>query len=140
MAEAKTRATEASVDAYLDARASGDQRADCAMLMALLSRVTGEQPRMWGPSIVGYGAYRYTYESGRSGESCLAGFAVRGRELVVYLSAEGEDQAALLSRLGKHRMGKSCLYLKRLADVDAALLEKLIAGSVAELKRRYPAA
>jgi hypothetical protein len=92
---------------------------------------------MWGPSIVGYGSYRYTYESGRTGEMCLAGFAIRGRELVVYLVPEGRDQEALLSKLGKHKMSKSCLYFKRLADLDKAILEALVANSVQKLTRRY---
>lgn len=138
MAEIKTKATGASVDDYLAARASEAQRADCERLMALFSRVTRQPPKMWGPSIVGYGSYRYTYESGRTGEICLAGFAIRGREIVVYLSAEGEEQRALLSRVGKHKMGKSCLYFKRLADVDLPVLEQLVALSCAETRRRYP--
>ena len=94
---------------------------------------------MWGPTIVGYGLYRYTYESGRTGEMCRTGFAIRGRDLVVYLLAEDPGQKARLAKLGKHKMGKSCLYFKRLADLDSAVLEKLVAGSVAELRRRYPA-
>jgi hypothetical protein len=92
---------------------------------------------MWGPSIVGYGSYRYTYESGRTGEMCLAGFAIRGRELVIYLVPEGREQEALLSKLGKHKMSKSCLYFKRLADLDKNILEALVANSVLKLTRRY---
>jgi hypothetical protein len=92
---------------------------------------------MWGPSIVGYGSYRYTYESGRTGEAPLAGFAIRGRQLVVYLVTEGDKQKSLLSRLGKHNIGKSCLYFKKLADLDPSVLEQLVAGSVAEVRRRY---
>jgi hypothetical protein len=92
---------------------------------------------MWGPSIVGYGVYRYTYESGRSGEMPLVGFAIRGRELVVYLTAGSEAQRALLAELGPHRMGKSCLYVKRLADLDAGVLERLVVGSVGEVRRRH---
>jgi hypothetical protein len=91
---------------------------------------------MWGPSIVGYGSYSYKYESGRTGESCLTGFAVRGKELVVYIVAESQEQQALLAKLGKHKMGKACLYFKRLADLDINVLEKLVSGSVAEIKRR----
>jgi hypothetical protein len=93
---------------------------------------------MWGPSIVGYGSYTYRYESGHSGEACLTGFAVRGRELVVYIVAENPAQVELLAKLGKHKMGKACLYFKRLTDIDVKVLEALIAGSVAEVKRRYP--
>lgn len=138
MAQAKTQASDASVEAYISSRARADQRADCMALMAVLGDITGEVPRMWGPSIVGYGSYRYRYESGRTGESCLTGFAIRGRELVVYLTAEGGEQPVLLGRLGKHRMGQSCLYFKRLADLDLIVLRQLVAGSIAELRRRYP--
>jgi hypothetical protein len=137
MAENKTKPTGASVKDYLASRASDQQRVDCQELMALLKRVTQKSPKMWGPSIVGYGSYRYTYESGRTGEAPLAGFAIRGRELVVYLDAEGSQQKALLSKVGKHRVGKSCLYFKQLADLDKAVLEQLVAVSVAEVMRRY---
>ena len=138
MAETKTKPTGASVDAYLASRANPEQMADCKAIMAICRRVTKRQPKMWGPSIVGYGSYTYRYESGHSGDACLAGFAVRGRELVVYILAESPEQAALLARLGKHKMGKSCLYFKRLADLDVSVLEALIAASVAEVQRRYP--
>lgn len=137
MAENKTKPTDASVEDHIASRASEQQRADCRELMALLQKVTGERPTMWGPSIVGYGVYRYTYESGRTGEAPLAGFAIRGRDLVVYLVAEDDEQRSLLSKLGKHKMGKSCLYFKRLADLDESVLEQLVAGSVADVRRRY---
>jgi hypothetical protein len=133
-----TQATTASIDEYLKSRASPEQLADCRTLMALLGRITGAAPKMWGPSIVGYGRYAYRYESGTSGESFLGGFAIRGRELVVYLSAESPGQAALLAHLGKHKIGRACLYLKRLADVDLTVLELLISAAVAELRRRHP--
>jgi hypothetical protein len=137
MAETKTKPTDASVDAYLASRAGPEQLTDCKAIMAMCKRVTRQLPYMWGPSIVGYGSYTYRYESGHSGDAPLAGFAVRGRELVVYLDIDDPGQAALLARLGKHKMGKSCLYFKRLADLDARVLEALIAGSVAGIKRRY---
>ena len=137
MAENKTKPTDASVEDYIASRASAQQRTDCHELMTLLKKVTRHSPRMWGPSIVGYGSYRYTYESGRTGEAPLTGFAIRGRELVVYLVAEGEEQRSLLSKLGKHKMGKSCLYFKQLADLDRSTLEKLIIGSIAGVRRRY---
>lgn len=140
MAEAKTKPTSASVEAYLAAKASPEQLADCTALMALLEKVTKQPPTLWGPSIVGYGRYQYRYESGRTGESCLTGFAVRGKDLVVYLVAEGPDQQALLARLGKHKMGKACLYFKRLADLDTQVLASLVAASVAEIQRRHPVA
>lgn len=107
MAENKTKPTGASVKDYIASRASDAQRTDCRALMALFKRVTRQPPRMWGPSIVGYGSYRYPYDSGRTSEAPLAGFAIRGRELIVYLSAEGKQQKALLSKVGPHSMGKT---------------------------------
>ena len=138
MARTKTRPTGASVAEYLASRASSEQLADCKAIMAMCKRITKQQPRMWGPSMVGYGSYTYRYESGHSGEAYLTGFAVRGRDLVVYLVADSPAQVKRLARLGRHKMGKSCLYLKRLADVDATVLEALIAESVAGVRRRYP--
>lgn len=135
MSENKTKPTRASVASYIASRADPQQRLDCRSLMAMLKRVTGAQPKMWGPSIVGYGSFPYTYDSGRSGVSPLAAFAIRGRELVVYVSMEGRAQKALLARLGKHKRGKVCLYFKRLADLDPAVLEKLVVGSIAEARR-----
>ncbi len=137
MAENKTKPTDASVDDYIASRANAQQQADCRALMALLKKVTRQSPRMWGPSIVGYGSYRYTYESGRTGEAPLVGFAIRGRDLVVYVLVESEEQQALLSRLGKHRMGKVCLYFRQLADLDRSVLERVVANSIAEVRERY---
>lgn len=137
MAELKTKATDASIEEYVESRANEEQKADCENLMVLLKRVTKEMPQMWGASIVGYGLYKYTYESGRTGEMCRTGFAIRGKELVVYLIVEGAEQEALLKQLGKHKMGKSCLYIKRLADIDVKILEQLVIGSLAQLKARY---
>jgi Domain of unknown function (DU1801) len=140
MAEAKTKPTSASAESYLAAKASPEQLADCKALMVLLKRVTKQAPKMWGPSIVGYGRYTYKYESGRTGESCLTGFAVRGKDLVVYLVAESSEQQVLLAKLGKHKMGKACLYFKRLADLDTKILETLVSESVAETKSRHTVA
>lgn len=137
MAENKTRFTQSSVEDYIASRANEQQRADCGELMALFASITGESPQMWGPSIVGYGSFRYQYDSGRSGEAPLASFAIRGRDLVVYLLPEGEEQKKLLSRLGKHSMGKSCLYFKRLADLDKTVLKQLVTDSIQRVTRRY---
>lgn len=137
MAENKTKATGASVDDYLAARASPEQLADCRELIVLLERMTGQPPLMWGPSIVGFGSYRYTYASGHSGVAPLTGFAIRGRDIVLYLVAEDATQAALLARLGKHKMTKSCLYFKRLGDLERQALEQLLVNSIAEVRRRY---
>ncbi len=136
MAENKTNATDANIEAYIASRANDQQVADCRVLMALFNKLTKQLPKMWGPSIVGYGSYRYTYESGRTGEAPLAGFAIRGRELVVYLDCE-ESDTSLLPTLGKHRMSKSCLYFKQLADLDVSILEQIVANSIASVRRRY---
>lgn len=137
MTENKTKATDASIEDYIASRANPQQKEDCQALMALLENLTGQSGKMWGPSIVGYGSYQYTYDSGRSGEAPLTGFAIRGRELVLYLSVDSEEQQALLTRLGKHKMGKSCLYFKQLADLNSSVLQQLIAGSITELRQRY---
>jgi hypothetical protein len=92
---------------------------------------------MRGPSIVGFGSHRYTYPSGHTGEAPLAGFAIRGRELVVYLACERDEQKSLLAQLVRHKMGKSCLYFKRLADLDKPVLEKLVVHSIADVRQRY---
>lgn len=137
MAENKTKPTDASVADYLASRANEQQRLDCRELLALFQKITRQPAKMWGPSIVGFGSYRYTYESGRTGEAPLAGFAIRGRELVVYLITEGDTQQSLLARLGKHKTSKACLYFKQLADLDRVVLEQLVISSVTEVKRRH---
>ena len=137
MAENKTKPTDASVDDYIASRANEQQHADCRKLMTLFKKVTRQSPKMWGPSIVGYGSYRYTYESGRTGEAPLAAFAIRGREFVIYLAPDGKTQSSLLSKLGKHKMTKGCLYFKQLSDLDYSVLEKLVTNSIAEVKRRH---
>lgn len=139
MAENKTKATTASVADYIASRAKGPQADDCKALNALFKKITRKPPKMWGPSIVGFGSYTYTYDSGRSGEAPLAGYAIRGRELVVYLGCEleGSKQQALLGKLGKHRTSKSCLYIKQLADIDGNVLEQLVVESIDEVKKKY---
>jgi hypothetical protein len=114
------------------------QRRDARTLCALLSRVTGETPAMWGASIVGFGRYHYRYESGREGESALVGFSPRAKELVLYLMADAAQHGDLLKRLGKHKAGKGCLYFKSLEGVDLAVLEELAAASVAQVRALYP--
>jgi hypothetical protein len=137
MAENKTKTTGASVDDYIAERGSEQQRADCHELIALMQKATRQLPRMWGPSIVGFGSYRYTYESGHSGEAPLAGFAIRGRELVLYVSPDKLANKSLLSGLGPHRTGKSCLYIKRLDELDRDVLTTLVNESVADVRRRH---
>jgi hypothetical protein len=137
MAENKTKPTNASVAQYIASRANAQQHADCHELMALFKKITRKSPRMWGPSMVGFGSFRYAYESGRTGEIPLACFAIRGRDLVVYLAVEGQKQKALLRKLGKHKMTKTCMHFRQLADIDKAVLEKLVLGSIAEVRERY---
>lgn len=140
MYEAKTKITEVSVARFLDAVADEERRRDCQTLVTLMSRVTGCPPRMWGSSIVGFDRYQYRYASGHQGESCVVGFSPRKGDLSVYLLAgyEAPETQALLARLGKHKVGKACLYLKRLADVQLPVLEELVARSVAETRSQHP--
>jgi hypothetical protein len=127
MAENKTKATTASVDAFLDAIPDPQRRADAGALRALMERASGEPAAMWGPSIVGFGRHHYKYESGREGDICRIGFSPRARELVLYGGFLRLPER--LARLGKYRAGKGCLYIKRLADVDAGELEAMAADA-----------
>ncbi|HEV7518085.1 MAG TPA: DUF1801 domain-containing protein [Thermoanaerobaculia bacterium] len=136
MAENKTKATEASVESYLSAIEDDARRRDCEALAKLMTRATQEQPKMWGTSIVGFGSYHYKYESGREGDSCLTGFSSRKGDISIYLLAGFPRREELLAKLGKHKMGKGCLYVRKLGDVDQKVLEQLIADSVTERKRR----
>ena len=138
MSVLKTKPTKVSAESHIAAIANEEQRNDAQILVALMRRVTRQEPRMWGPSIVGFGSYHYKYASGHEGDSALAGFAVRGREFVVYIAEDFEGRDVLLSKLGKPRTGKVCVYFKRLANVDLKVLETLVARSVADTKRRYP--
>lgn len=136
--EAKTKPTEASVESYLAAITDDARRADCEELVRIFRRVTGCEPKMWGTSIVGFDQYHYTYASGHSGTSCILGFSSRKGDLSVYMVAGYEGAEKLLAKLGKHRIGKACLYLKRLADIDLAVLEQLAAKALKETHRQYP--
>ena len=138
MSRAKTKPTEVSAESHIAALTNEEQRNDAQTLVALMRRVTKQKPMMWGPSIVGFGSYHYKYASGHEGDSALAGFAVRGREVVVYIAADFEGRDNLLSKLGKHKTGKVCVYIRRLANVDLNVLETLVARSIEETKRRYP--
>ena len=136
MAEPKTKKTGASVAAFLDAVADPGRREDARAVLALMKRITGEEPKMWGPSIVGFGSYTYTYASGRTGDWPIAGFSPRKQALTLYVMPGFEKDADLMKRLGKHKAGKSCLYLNRLADVDAGVLEELVRRSVVRMRNR----
>ena len=135
MAENKTKATEASVEDYLSAIKDDARRRDCEALAKLMAKATKQPPKMWGTSIVGFGSYHYKYESGREGDSCLTGFSSRKGDLSIYLVADFPGQDDLLVKLGKHKRGKGCLYIRKLSDVDLKVLEQMVAGAVAERKR-----
>ena len=137
MAEIKTKATAESVESFLENVANPERRADGRTLCALLQRLTGEPPKMWGPSIIGFGSYDYLYASGHGGSMPRMGFSPRASELVLYFT--GFDRyRALLDKLGKHRTAKCCLYVKRLADVDWAVLEQMFRADLAYMDEKYP--
>lgn len=136
--QAKTTLTDASVDAFLAAIENPARRADCAILLGLMARLTGEPARMWGPSIIGFGHYDYAYESGHSGSSFRTGFSPRKANLTLYIMPGYADFGPILARLGKHTTGKSCLYIKTLADIDMAVLEELLLAGLARMDALYP--
>jgi len=139
MAELKTRPTDADVTAFLDAVPDERKRADAHTVCALMAEITGAPAKMWGKNIVGFGNYDYTYASGRSGSWFEAGFSPRKTALTLYVMSGFSGEDDLMSRLGKHTTGKSCLYIKRLSDVDMAVLRELVERSVATIRERYPA-
>ena len=136
MAENKTKATSLSVPAYIDALTDPTKRSDAKELAQLMQRASGEKPKLWGPSIVGFGSYHYRYDSGRGGDMPLISFSPRKAALVLYSMLDHSEAKALLPKLGKHTTGKGCLYIKKLADVDKTVLETLIGNAVAHKRAR----
>ena len=136
MAEAKTKPTDESVDAFLDRIPNEQRREDCRAVAAIMTKATQAEPVMWGAGIVGFGLAAYEYASGRTGDWPVVAFAPRKREIVLYLELAGDEVEDLLAKLGTHKNGKSCLYVKRLADVDQKVLAKLVAASVKVTKAR----
>lgn len=130
MAELKTKETGESVTAFINKIADQTRREDCLAVIDLMRKVTKEEPKMWGTSIVGFGRYRYKYESGREGEWPIAGFSPRKGDLTLYLIGGFDKFSDLMKSLGKYKTGKSCLYIKKLADVDVNVLKKLVTKSV----------
>jgi hypothetical protein len=137
MAENKTKPTTVSVPAFLDACTDKARRADAKALAKLMQKVTGNEPSMWGPSIVGFGSYHYTHESGREGDMPIVGFSPRKAANVLYGAIGFAGAEALLAKLGKYTTGKGCLYIKKLADVDAKVLETLLEKAVAATRARH---
>src|SRR6185436_6309213 len=127
MAEPKTKLTKESVEKFIKSQTDAQVREDCGVLSKLMSEATGEKPRMWGTSIVGFGSYHYKYASGREGDTPIIAFSPRKQTLTLYLGMYSlKEETALLKKLGKHSLGKGCLYIKRLTDVDRPTLKKLI--------------
>jgi uncharacterized protein DUF1801 len=137
MAENKTKPTQASLESYLSGIEDEARRKDCEALAKMMTKATKEKPVMWGPSIVGFGSCHYRYESGREGDSCVTGFSSRKGAISIYGVAGSPGQDKLLAKLGKHKMGKGCLYVQKLSDVDLKVLEQMVIGAVAESKRRH---
>ena len=138
MSKMKTTPTQASVDAFIEAVEDEQKRADSRAIAAMMSAATGAPAQMWGTSIVGFGRYHYRYASGREGDFMIAGFSPRKRALTLYIMAGFSEYDALLAQLGKHTIGKSCLYIKRLADVDQAVLREIVERSVQYIREKYP--
>jgi hypothetical protein len=136
MPENKTKPTEVSVTAFLEALPDQGRRADARALVKLMQGATQEKPKMWGPSIIGFGTYHYKYESGREGDAPVVGFSPRKAALVLYGLNSASDAEALRAKLGKHTSGKGCVYIKKLADVDLRTLETLVAESAKATKAR----
>ena len=137
MAENKTKATGASVTAFINSIDDKQKRADARKVAAMMRKATGKRAKMWGPSIVGYGTYHYKYASGREGDFLMTGFSPRKQALTVYVIPGFEHFETLMKKLGKYRTGKSCLYIKRLSDVDEKILEQLINRSVKYMREHY---
>lgn len=138
MAENKTKPAPQSVTDFIADVENPKRRADAEVLDTMFRRVTGWQPRMWGPTLIGYGEYHYIYESGRTGDMLATGFSPRKANLVLYIMPGYQDFGSILDRLGKHKLGKSCLYINKLADVDMSVVEEIVRAGLDDLGRRWP--
>ena len=138
MADSKTKPTKLSAAAFIDDLTDPAKRADAKALLKLMQSTAGEKPKMWGPSIIGFGSYRYKYESGREGDMPVIAFSPRKAATVLYGMTGFSEATALLAKLGKHTTGKGCLYIKKLADVDHDVLEALVAQALAATRSRHP--
>ena len=137
MAEAKTKQTDESVPAFLEKIADERRRRDYLVVLGLMKEATGEEPKMWGRSIVGFGRYRYKYESGREGEWPIIGFSPSKNDLTLYIMPGFEPFPELMAKLGKHKTGKSCLYIKKLEDVDLGVLKQLLIRSTEKMSAKH---
>ncbi|PIW69190.1 MAG: hypothetical protein COW08_08470 [Ignavibacteriales bacterium CG12_big_fil_rev_8_21_14_0_65_30_8] len=137
MAELKTKINTKSVETFLKKAASGKRLKDCFTVLELMKKITKEEPKMWGPSIVGFGNYHYKYESGREGDFFISGFSPRKQNLTIYIMAGFSRYSELMEKLGKYKTGRSCLYIKDLDDIDLKILQKLITESVRYMKKKH---
>jgi len=134
----KTQKTEVSVNEYLMQIEDEEKRADCFRIRDMMERIVGAPAKMWGTSIVGFGDYHYKYDSGREGDFMRSGFAARKANIVLYIMAGFSEYETLLEKMGKYKNGKSCLYIKRMSDIDESILEELVTKSVAYMAEKYP--
>ena len=138
MAELKTKPTSVKVADFMNSIADKTQRADCKAIAAMMRKATGRRAKMWGSSMVGYGSYHYKYASGQEGDYFITGFSPRKQATTVYIMPGFSGYETLMKKLGKYKTGKSCLYIKTLADVDEKVLQQLISKSVVEMRKKYP--
>lgn len=136
MAELKTKLNDASVYKFLNSVTDKQKRENCFTVLELMKKITKTEPKMWGPSIVGFGTYHYKYESGREGDICLIGFSPRKQNLTLYIMSGFSKYAELMKKLGKHKTGKACLYINKLEDINMKVLEELITQSVKTLTNK----
>lgn len=137
MPENKTKETSASVDKFLSSVKDKNRREDCYKIIKLMKKITKQEPKMWGPSIIGFGSIHYKYASGREGDMCITGFSPRKKDISLYIMGCVSNFPDDLKKLGKHKAGKSCLYINKVEDIDLVILEKIIRGSIKYLKTLY---
>lgn len=135
--EAKTKQTETSVLEFLSANVEGQKYEDCLTLIELMEKLTGKKAKMWGPSIIGFGSYHYKYDSGHEGDSCILGFSPRKAAITLYIFMPTTENQELLKNLGKYKMGKACIYIKKLTDIDLKKLEKICISTINYIQEKY---
>ena len=138
MAKNKTIETEESVSTYLDAIPDEKRRADCKALVDIFSKASGFEPKMWGPAIIGFGTYHYKYDSGHEGDAPRAGLSSRVNAITLYLAYDFKEREELLAKFGKHKTSKACIYVKKLDDIDTAVLEEMVKNSMDQMQQDYP--
>jgi hypothetical protein len=138
MAKNKTIETEASVPAYIEAIPDAKRREDVRTLVGIFSKASGFEPKMWGPAIIGFGAYHYKYDSGHEGDAPRVGLSSRVNAITLYLATAFADSEELLSKFGKHKTSKACIYIKKLEDIDTGVLARMVKNSVDWMEQQYP--